>query len=108
MTTKQQEFLDILTNPRRVEIKRKVDELMLAYADHLEIENSFQIKLIEHPEYTYVIRITTENKQVLHRTEDWFRHYFPAHKYPTSIYAPPKNYDPERWTHYYCITDEGY
>ena len=101
--TEQQEFLDILTNPRLMEVKRKLDVLMQAYAHHLEIEDSFEIKLVDHTEYIFAIQITTEDKQVLNRTEDWFRHHFPAREYDTLCYVSPNLHAPQRWRHYYCL-----
>lgn len=104
--SKKQDFLDILTNPRLVEVKRRLDELMQAYEHHLRIEDSFELKLdMDDPYYIFKIRITTEDKQVLRRTEDWFRHHFPAREYRTFCYAPPMYHSPERWRHYYCITE---
>lgn len=101
MTTKQ-EFLDILTNPRQAEVKRRLGELMQAYTE-LQCHCSFQLELTEETEDSFRICIITEDKRILYRTEHWFRHYFHGHGYPTSIYAPLKQYDPERWTHYYNI-----
>jgi len=101
--TKQQDFLDILTNPQQAEIRHKLDGLIQVYTE-LQVENPFHLKMVENPEYVFTIRITAEDIHILNKTEDWFRFTFPANKYPTLCYAPPEQYGPKRWTHYYRIT----
>lgn len=102
--TKQKEFLDTLTNPRQVEIKRKISKLMQIYSD-LQLDQPFQLGMREDADLEqYTICITTKNQQLLITTEGLFRHYFPAGKYPVGLYAPPHAYDTDTWTHYYMIT----
>lgn len=104
MATLQREFLDTLINPQRVEIKRKIKELMHEYSD-MQLDQPFQLGMNVDPEMEeYTIAITTKNQQLLIMTEGLFRHYFPADKYPVGIYEPPKEDDPETWSHYYMIT----